>query len=72
MSAIAALSSGDTAWIIVSILVLLMSIPGAAFFYGGLAKRKRIKHNVFNYSYFVLIALIWVTYGYLFAFGSNN
>lgn len=41
MAAIAALSSGDTSWVIVAtILVLLMSIPGAAFFYGGLTKKK--------------------------------
>ncbi len=35
------LNTGDTAWILIStVLVLLMSIPGIAFFYGGLAKRK--------------------------------
>ena len=73
MSAIAALSSGDTAWIIVaSILVLLMSIPGAAFFYGGLAKKKNVLNTMFlTLIAFAIIALIWVTYGYSFAFGST-
>ena len=63
MSAIAALSSGDTAWIIVaSILVLLMSIPGAAFFYGGLAKKKNVLNTMFlTLIAFAIIALIWVT-----------
>ena len=34
-------SAGDTAWVLIcSLLVLLMSIPAVAFFYGGLSKRK--------------------------------
>ena len=37
------LSTGDTAWILIAtILVLLMSIPGIAFFYSGLTKRKNV------------------------------
>ena len=36
-------SAGDTAWVLVcSLLVLLMSIPAVAFFYGGLSKRKNV------------------------------
>lgn len=67
------LSPGDTAWVLgATVLVLLMSIPGVAFYYGGLSKSK----NVLNTMYLTLIAfsiasIIWVCYGYQFAFGST-
>ena len=42
------LSTGDTAWILIaSLLVLLMSIPGVAFFYSGLTKRKNVLNTMF-------------------------
>ena len=42
------LSTGDTAWILIAtILVLLMSIPGVAFFYSGLTKRKNVLNTMF-------------------------
>ena len=73
MAAIAALSSGDTSWVIVAtILVLLMSIPGAAFFYGGLTKKKNVLNTMFlTLIAFSIIAVIWVCYGYQVAFGSS-
>ena len=41
-------SAGDTAWILIcSLLVLLMSIPTVAFFYGGLSKRKNVLNTIF-------------------------
>ena len=73
MSTIVALNTGDTAWIIVAtILVLLMSIPGIAFFYGGLSKRKNVLNTMFlSIIAFAIIALIWVIYGYQISFGST-
>ncbi len=73
MSTIAALNTGDTAWIIVAtILVLLMSIPGIAFFYGGLSKKKNVLNTMFlSIIAFALISLIWVIYGYQVAFGTT-
>ena len=73
MSALAALNTGDTAWIIVAtILVLLMSIPGVAFFYGGLSKKKNVLNTMFlSIIAFAIIALIWVSYGYPIAFGNT-
>lgn len=66
--------SGDTAWIIVSTaLVLFMSIPGLALFYGGLVRRKNVL-SVFM-QIFVLVAVIsveWVILGYSNAFGTNS
>ena len=65
------ISAGDTAWILVAtILVLLMSIPGVAFFYSGLTKRKNVLNTMFlTFIAFAVASIIWVAYGYPFAFG---
>ena len=49
------LSSGDTAWMLIAtLLVFFMSVPGIAFFYGGLTKKKNVlKSNILLYSSFV-------------------
>ena len=66
-------SAGDTAWILVcTLLVLLMSIPAVAFFYGGLSKRKNVLNTIFlTFIAFSIISIIWVIFGYQFAFGSD-
>lgn len=64
-------STGDTAWVLIcTILVLLMSIPAIAFFYGGLSKRKNVLNTMFlSFIAFAIVSVIWVIYGYSFAFG---
>ncbi len=66
-------STGDTAWVLIcTILVLLMSIPAIAFFYGGLSKRKNVLNTMFlSFIAFAIVSVIWVIYGYSFAFGSD-
>ncbi|MBQ6511489.1 ammonium transporter [Methanobrevibacter sp.] len=66
-------SAGDTAWILIcSLLVLLMSIPAVAFFYGGLSKRKNVLNTIFlSFIAFSIVSVIWVSFGYQFAFGSD-
>ena len=68
------IDSGDTAWMIVATaLVLFMSIPGLALFYGGLVRRKNVL-SVFM-QIFILVAAIsieWVIIGYSNAFGSSS
>ncbi|MFC3704884.1 ammonium transporter [Devosia honganensis] len=66
----AAIDSGDTAWMLVStILVILMTIPGLALFYGGLVRAKNILSVLTQvFAGFCLIALLWVAYGYSLAF----
>ena len=66
-------SEGDTAWILVcSLLVLIMSIPAVAFFYGGLSKRKNVLNTIFlTFIAFSIVSVIWVIFGYQFAFGSD-
>ncbi|KZX17312.1 ammonium transporter [Methanobrevibacter filiformis] len=67
------LNSGDTAWILISTaLVFLMSIPGIALFYGGLSKQKNVLNTMFlSLIAFAIGAVIWVSYGYQFAFGET-
>ena len=68
------ISAGDTAWILIAtILVLLMSIPGVAFFYSGLTKRKNVLNTMFlTFIAFSIASIIWVVYGYPFAFGDAS
>lgn len=67
-------NSGDTAWMIVAIaLVLLMTMPGLALFYGGLVRRKNVL-NIFMQC-FIIVAVIsieWVICGYSLSFGSSK
>jgi Amt family ammonium transporter len=71
------LNSGDTAWMITSsAIVLMMTIPGLALFYGGMVRKK----NVLNTSLMVfatacLVTILWTLYGYSITFtdgGENN
>ncbi|EIJ35192.1 ammonium transporter [Thiothrix nivea] len=62
---------GDTTWMMVStILVILMTIPGLALFYGGLVRVKNMLSVLTQvFAIFCLIAVLWVVYGYSLAFG---
>lgn len=63
--------SGDTAWMLASTaLVLMMTIPGLALFYGGLVRPKNVLSTLMH-SFFcaALISVTWVAYGYSLAFG---
>ena len=67
-------SAGDTAWVLIStLLVLLMSIPAVAFFYGGLSKTKNVLNTMFlSFIAFSILSVIWVIFGYQFAFGEPS
>jgi Amt family ammonium transporter len=64
------IDTGDTAWMIVATaLVMLMSIPGLALFYGGLAKTKDALNTMaMTFVTFAIASVLWVIYGYSFAF----
>ena len=67
------INSGDTAWVLVSTaLVLLMTAPGLAFFYGGLVRRKNVLSTMMQ-SFFLLclISVQWVLFGYSLSFGPD-
>jgi ammonium transporter, Amt family len=65
---------GDTAWMLVSsVLVLMMSIPALALFYGGLVRSKNMLSVLMQVFMIVCIAaLVWVGWGYSMAFTSTN
>ena len=67
------LDSGNTAWMIVAtILVLLMTIPGIALFYGGLVRQKNVLSIVMQSLLIVgIVSIIWVAFGYSFVFGTS-
>ena len=67
-------SAGDTSWVLIStLLVLLMSIPAVAFFYGGLSKKKNVLNTMFlSFIAFSILSVIWVIFGYQFAFGEPS
>ena len=63
-------NKGDNAWLMVSAaLVILMSIPGLALFYGGLVRSKNMLSVLMQvFVTFSLISVLWVVYGYSVAF----
>ncbi len=67
-------SAGDTAWILIAtLLVLLMSIPAVAFFYGGLSKRKNVLNTMFlTFIAFSIVSILWVIFGYQISFGEPS
>lgn len=70
----AGIDSGDTAWMLTSaMLVILMSIPGLALFYGGLVRAKNMVSVLTQvFVVFSLISVLWVIYGYSFTFGGEG
>ena len=68
------LDSGDTAWMLTStMLVILMTIPGLALFYGGLGRSKNMLSVLMQvFVIFALITLLWAIYGYSLTFGGEG
>ncbi|GLS16748.1 ammonium transporter [Hydrogenophaga electricum] len=66
--------SGDTAWMLTStLLVILMTIPGLALFYGGLTRSKNMLSVLMQvFVIFSLISLLWSIYGYSLAFSGEG
>jgi Amt family ammonium transporter len=65
---------GDTAWMLVStLLVILMIVPGVALFYGGLVRAKNMLSVLTQVmAIFCLISILWAVYGYSLAFGDGG
>ena len=68
------LDTGDTAWILVSTaLVLLMTIPGLALFYGGMVRKKNVLSTMaHSFVAAAVVSIVWVALGYSLAFGEGN
>ena len=67
-------NKGDTAWMLVStLLVILMTVPGLALFYGGLVRSKNMLSVLMQVLVtFSLIVVLWALYGYSLAFTEGN
>ncbi|MDI4634540.1 ammonium transporter [Pelomonas sp. V22] len=67
-------NKGDTTWMMVStLLVIMMTVPGLALFYGGLVRSKNMLSVLMQVMVaFSLIVVLWVLYGYSFAFTEGN
>ena len=67
-------SSGDNAWMLASAaLVLLMTGPGLALFYGGLVRKKNILGTMMqSFAMMGLVTILWAVVGYSLAFGHGN
>ena len=67
-------NKGDTSWMLVAtLLVIMMSIPGLALFYGGLVRSKNMLSILMQvFSIFALITVLWAIYGYSLAFTEGN
>ncbi len=68
------LNAGDTAWMLTStLLVILMTIPGLALFYGGLARSKNMLSVLVQvFTIFALITTLWAIYGYSLTFAGGG
>ncbi|MCS7171507.1 MAG: ammonium transporter, partial [Aquificaceae bacterium] len=67
------LDTGDTAWLLVSsALVMLMTLPGLALFYGGMAKKKDALNTIaMSFVAYCIASVVWIVYGYTLAFGQD-
>ena len=65
-----ALDTGDTAWMLTSTaLVLMMTIPGLALFYGGMVRKKNVLATVMqSFAITCLVTVLWMVVGYSIAF----
>ena len=67
------LDSGDTAWMLISTaLVILMTIPGVALFYGGLIRKENVLNTMLlSFVTFAIVSVLWFIYGYDLTFGAD-
>jgi Amt family ammonium transporter len=70
----AAQSAGDNAWMLVcAALVLMMTGPGLALFYGGLVRPKNVLSTMMHsFILMAVVTVLWAVYGYSLAFGQGN
>lgn len=69
-----AMDKGDTAWMITAtVLVIMMTVPGLALFYGGMVRAKNMLSVLMQvFATFSMLVVLWVVYGYSVAFTEGN
>ena len=68
------LDKGDTAWMMsATLLVLMMTVPGVALFYGGMVRKMNVLAIIMqSFAVTCLVTLLWMVAGYSLAFGDGN
>lgn len=67
------ISSGDTAWVLVSSALVLLMLPGLALFYGGLVRaRATLNTLMMSFAAVAIVTVQWVLFGYSFAFAPGR
>ncbi|MBB2156351.1 ammonium transporter [Gluconacetobacter diazotrophicus] len=69
-----AINTGDTAWMLVSTaLVLMMTVPGLALFYGGMVRKKNVLATLMqSFAICCIVTIVWMVAGYSLAFGTGS
>ncbi len=66
------INTADTAWVLFSSALVLLMIPGLAFFYGGLVRRKNVTGTIMQVVVTMgIVGVVWVLWGYSLAFGPS-
>jgi Amt family ammonium transporter len=69
----ATIDTGNTAWLLASTALVLLMTPGLALFYGGLNRNKGVLNMMMmSFSCIGLVSILWLFYGFSFAFGTND
>ncbi|MDB5376027.1 MAG: ammonium transporter [Rubritepida sp.] len=70
----AKVDSGDTAWMLISTaIVLMMTLPGLALFYGGMVRKKNVLSTLAqSFAITALVSVAWIVVGYSLAFGEGG
>jgi Amt family ammonium transporter len=68
----AAIDTGDTAWMMISAALVLLMIPGLSLFYGGMVRSKSVLNMIMmSFSALGLVAVLWILYGFSITFGNS-
>ncbi|MFA4857930.1 MAG: ammonium transporter [Candidatus Margulisiibacteriota bacterium] len=68
-----AINTGDTAWVLVSMALVMLMTPAVGFFYGGMVRKKSILSTIMMcFASLILISIQWVLFGYTLAFGPTH
>ncbi len=67
------INTGDTAWILTSAALVMIMLPGVAFFYGGMVRKKNVLSTLMmSFAALSVVGVIWVLYGYTLGFGPDR
>src|SRR5512136_393928 len=67
------MSSGDTAWILISAALVMLMTPGLALFYAGMVRKKNVLSTMMmSFAILGVIGVLWVLYGYTLSFGPDK